>query len=45
MSTCKCGLSSTYPECDGNHKAIAKNEKLRQAILKAYEDSKDLLQD
>ena len=42
MSTCKCGLSSEYPECNGTHK-ITKNEKFRKALLQTMEDNKDLL--
>jgi CDGSH-type Zn-finger protein len=44
MGLCKCGLSNEYPECNGTHNAT-KNEKLRQAILKAYEDNKHLLEE
>lgn len=42
MSVCKCGVSNTYPECDGTHKKIIKNEQIRAAILKAFEDNKHL---
>jgi len=45
MAVCKCGLSSDYPNCNGTHNQIAKNEKLRQAIIKAFEDNKDLLEE
>lgn len=44
MSICKCGLSKNYPECDAMHKAIIKNEKLRQAIIKAFEENQDLIE-
>ena len=37
MAVCKCGISNTYPECDSNHKKIVEDEKLRKAILEAYE--------
>lgn len=43
MGLCKCGLSNQYPECDGTHNAT-KNDQLRQAILKAFEDNKHLLE-
>jgi CDGSH-type Zn-finger protein len=36
MASCKCGLSNSYPECDGSHKAIANNELLRKSIIEAY---------
>ena len=35
MGLCKCGLSDTYPECNGTHNAT-KDEGLRKAILDAY---------
>jgi CDGSH-type Zn-finger protein len=44
MGLCKCGLSPDYPECNGTHNAT-KNEKLRAAILKAFEDNKHLLEE
>lgn len=37
MSICKCGLSKTYPECDTTHKKIIEVEKLRKAIVEAFE--------
>ncbi len=42
MAVCKCGLSNSYPECDGMHSAL-KHEKLREAMRKAFEDNKHLL--
>lgn len=43
MAQCKCGLSDVYPECNGTHNAL-KHERLREAILKAFEDNKHLLE-
>jgi CDGSH-type Zn-finger protein len=43
MAACKCGLSNNYPECDGMHNAF-KHEKLREAMRKAFEDNKHLLE-
>jgi CDGSH-type Zn-finger protein len=43
MGICKCGLSDQYPECDGTHVAT-KNDNLRAAIIKAFEDNKHLLE-
>lgn len=37
MAKCKCGLSDTYPECNGTHNKISDNEKLRKAIIEAFE--------
>jgi CDGSH-type Zn-finger protein len=37
MAICKCGVSKQYPECDSTHKKIIENEKLRKAILDAFE--------
>jgi CDGSH-type Zn-finger protein len=42
MVACKCGLSETFPECDGSHKIIIKNEKIRDAVKKAVEENKHL---
>jgi CDGSH-type Zn-finger protein len=42
MSVCKCGVSNTYPECDGTHKKIIKNEQIRAAILKAFKENEHL---
>ena len=44
MALCKCGLSNEYPECNGTHNAL-KHDKLREAILKAFEENKHLLED
>ena len=44
MAQCKCGLSDAYPECNGTHNAL-KNEKLREAILKAFKDNEHLLEE
>ena len=37
-------LSNEYPECNGTHNAT-KNESIRNAIIKAYEENKHLLED
>ena len=42
MGICKCGLSENYPECNGTHNAL-KNDWLRAAMQKAFEDNKHLL--
>lgn len=44
MAQCKCGLSNNYPECDGMHSAL-KHEKLRAAMLKAFEQNKHLIEE
>ena len=43
MGICKCGLSKSYPECNGTHNAL-KNDWLRAAMQKAFEDNKHLLE-
>ena len=44
MALCKCGLSDAYPECNGTHNVL-KHDKLREAILKAFEENKHLLEE